>query len=235
MMRYKGDEAENDNSRPRLTRSQHMFRRIIHLISGTVVIYYLFPQDFFYLPNEIVLIVVVGVIPVIIEYLRLSNRIVIFGQRPHENEAVGSYAWSLWASMLIILIFPQSVAVPVIIIYSFADPVLSELRLWRKWSAFSFGFLFIWTMFMAFGFNLVLAAYGAIFMIIGESTELKGILRIRPELARLYEVERNARRWGFMFKTDDDGTTQVIPAIFLGLAYLFSPSAFPGPWLFPII
>ena len=231
----KRDENSVEGGRPRLTRGQHVFRRIIHLISGSVCIFYLFPEEVLFLPKEIVLILIVGVIPLLIEYFRLSKGLIIFGQRPHEDEAVGSYAWSLWASMFIILIFPQSVAVPVILIYSFADPILSELRVWRKWSAFSFGFLFIWIMFMAFGFNLVLAAYGAIFMIIGESTELKGILRIRPELAKLYEVENDAKKWGFKFKTDDDGTTQVIPAIFLGLAYLFSPTAFPGPWLFPLV
>jgi hypothetical protein len=233
-MRYGDPGSEIGSIRPRLTRSQHMFRRFIHLISGTIVVFYLFPDTVLYLPKEIILILIIGVIPFIIEYTRLSRGIALFGQRPHETEAVGSYAWSLWASLFIILIFPQSIAVPVILIYSFADPVLSELRVWRKWSAFSFGFLFIWIMFMAFGFNLVLAGYGAIFMIIGESTELKGILRIRPELAKLYKVERDAKKWDFKFKTDDDGTTQVIPAFFLGLAYLFSPSAFPGPWLFPL-
>ncbi len=231
-------EVENGNieglQTPRLSRGQHLFRRMIHLISGSVVVYYLFPDSVLFLPKEIVLILVIGLLPLIIEYIRLSRGAIIFGQRPHEYEAVGSYAWSLWASLFIILIFPQSIAVPVILIYSFADPVMSELRVWKKWSAFSFGFLFIWIMFMVFGFNIVLAAYGALFMIIGESTELKGILRVRPELAKLYEVENDIKKWIFKFKTDDDGTTQVIPALFLGLAYLFSPSSFPGPWLFPL-
>ncbi len=231
-------EVENGNieglQTPRLTRGQHLFRRMIHLISGSVVVYYLFPDRILFLPKGIVLILVIGLLPLIIEYIRLARGTIIFGQRPHENEAVGSYAWSLWASLFIILIFPQSIAVPVILIYSFADPVMSELRVWKKWSAFSFGFLFIWIMFMVFGFNIVLAAYGAIFMIIGESTELKGILRVRPEIAKLYEVENDVKKWIFKFKTDDDGTTQVIPALFLGLAYLFSPSSFPGPWLFPL-
>lgn len=220
--------------KPRLTRANHMLRRMIHLSSGLVVIYYLFPDSLMGLPREIWLITLLGVVPFTIEMIRINRSVRIPGQRPHEVKSVGSYAWSLWASMLIMLIMPQSVAVPVIIVYSFADPVLSELRVWKKWSTFTFGFIFIWIMFMAFGFDLMMAAYGAIFMIIGESTELKGVLRIRPEIAKLYEVEDDVNQWMFDFKTDDDGTTQVIPAIMLGIAYIMNPALFPGPWLFPI-
>jgi hypothetical protein len=223
-----------EDMRPRLNLGNHMFRRIIHLISGLVVVYYLFPHSLFNISREIWLMVILGILPLLIEYIRLTRGKLLPGQRSHETQSVGSYAWSLWASMAIMLVLPQQIAVPVILIYSLADPVLSELRAWRKWSAFPFGFIFIWLMFIAFGFNIVLAGYGAIFMIIGESTELKGVLRIRPELAKFYQVETNAKRWRFKFKTDDDGTTQVIPAIFLGIAYLASPSVFPGPWLYPL-
>lgn len=231
----RGHNREKDNGeRPRLTLEHHMFRRVIHLISGLVVSYYLFPERFLFLPREIWLIIILGFVPLIIELTRLRKGRHLPGQRPHENKHVGSYAWSLWASMILMLVMPQSIAVPVIIIYSFADPVLSELRTWKKWSVFPLGFVFIWLMFFAFGFNLVLAAYGALFMMIGESTELKGVLRIRPEIAKFYQVESDAEKWRLKFKTDDDGTTQVIPAIFLSIAYLASPSAFPGPWLFPL-
>jgi len=193
-----------------------MFRRTIHLITGLVVIYYLLPETPLGLPREIWLIILLGIFPFTIEMIRVTRSVRIPGQRPHEVKAVGSYAWSLWASMLIMLIMPQSVAVPVILVYSFADPVLSELRVWRKWSTFTFGFVFIWIMFVAFGFDLMMAAYGAIFMIIGESTE------------------EDVNKWMFDFKTDDDGTTQVIPAIMLGIAYIMNPGLFPDPWLYPI-
>ena len=228
------DSKRGNGQKPGLPLEHHMFRRGLHLMTGLVTVYYLVPETFFYLPRAIWLMIIIGFIPLLMEYFRLRFGKLLPGMRQHETQSVGSYAWSLWASMTLILVMPQSIAIPVIIIYSFADPVLSELRTWKKWSVFPLGFLFIWMMFFAFGFNLVLAAYGAFFMMVGESTEVLGVLRIRPELAKFYNVETDIRKWRFMFKTDDDGTTQVIPAIFLGIAYLASPSVFPGPWLFPI-
>jgi hypothetical protein len=234
MGRGRIDRKGVEVQKPRLSLGNHLFRRMIHLISGLVITYYIFPETFLLVPREIWLILILGFIPFIIEVTRLSRGKRLPGQRPHESDAIGSYAWALWASMVIMLFIPQQIAVPVILIYTLADPILSELRVWRKWSAFTFGFIFIWIMFLIFGFNLFLAAYGAIFMIIGESTELKGVLRIRPELTRLYRVEENAKNWRFKFKTDDNGTTQIIPSIFLGFAYLAYPEIFPGPWFYPL-
>jgi len=220
---------------PRLSLKDHMFRRGIHLVSGIVVIYYLFPERFFFFPRQFWLVICLGLIPMFMEYLRLKKGVLFLGQRPHEQKTVGAYAWSLWGSTAIMLILPQNVAVPVILIYQFADPIISVLRAWKKWSVFPVGFLSIWIMLLVFGFDPVLAGIAAITMMIGESTELKGVLRIRPEIIKLYNVKEHTDTWTFKFKSDDDGTTQLVPAFLLGLVYLLYPSAFPGPWLYPLI
>ncbi|HHD16284.1 MAG TPA: hypothetical protein ENK47_06200, partial [Euryarchaeota archaeon] len=111
---------------PRLSLKDHMFRRGIHLVSGIVVIYYLFPERFFFFPRQFWLVICLGLIPMFMEYLRLKKGVLFLGQRPHEQKTVGAYAWSLWGSTAIMLILPQNVAVPVILIYQFADPIISE-------------------------------------------------------------------------------------------------------------
>ena len=71
-------------------------------------------------------------------------------------------------------------------------------------------------------------------MIIGEALEIEGKIRFRPELLRLYRIERFNEKIVISFKTDDNATTQIVPALALGLVYIFYPEWFPGPWLFPL-
>lgn len=218
--------------RPRISFPSHIFRRLLHLLSPLLLIYYLFPDRLAGIPSPIILILVVGLVPLVIEVLRLKKGKVLFGQRPHEDRALGSYAWSLWSSLLIILVMPQQIALPTIIVYSFTDPILGEIRTWRKALVYPLGFVFTCIMFVLLGYNPLLAAYSTVFMLLGEAVELHGTLRVRPELMRIYGFK--GKEFAIGFKTDDDGTTQLVPALFLGLLYLIWPGVFPDPLFYPL-
>jgi hypothetical protein len=180
------------------------------------------------------LIFLLGVVPLIIEMIRIRRGRLLPGQREHEKRAVGSYAWALWASMAILLVMPQEIAVPVIIIYTLADPVIGEIRSWKKWLVIPLGLTFTIIMFIVFGYHPALAAYAAVFMVIGEALEIKGVLRLRPELYKLYWKSNFKEKYKLPFRTDDNASTQIVPALGLGLVYIFYPTWFPDPWLTPV-
>ncbi|MCU0798623.1 MAG: hypothetical protein MUC62_03000 [Candidatus Thermoplasmatota archaeon] len=221
-----------EDRRPRISLSSHLFRRGLHLLSPLLFLYYLFPYRMFGIPTWTVLVLITGVIPLVIEVFRLTRGKVLFGQRPHEERMLGSYAWSLWSSLLIMLVLPQQVALPIIVVYSFSDPIVGEIRIWKKDLVYPLGFIFTAFLFVLFGYNIFLACFAAGFMLLGEATELQGTLRLRPELVKFYGLKKGG--FSFGFKTDDDGTTQLVPALFLGLLYLFAPSVFPQPWFHPL-
>ncbi|MEA3557745.1 MAG: hypothetical protein U9R75_00665 [Candidatus Thermoplasmatota archaeon] len=228
------ENKRTEEVRYRISPQDHLLRRGLHLLSSLVVIYYLFPPTFFFLPMKFWLILLLGIVPFIIEIHRMKKGSIMIGQREYEKRAIGSYAWSLWTSAAIILVLPQEIGLPVILIYTLADPVIGEIRLWKKWLVLPLGGIFTSILFIAFGFNIFLAGFAALFMIVGEALEITGHIRSRPELLRLYKIESLNDNIGISFKTDDNATTQLVPALALGLVYIFYPGWFPGPWLFPL-
>lgn len=219
----------------RTTRRNHVIRRIIHLGSGSVVLFYLFPGQFLYLPMKLWLIILFGIIPLFIEIIRLKKGWLLPGQREHEKETLGSYAWALWASMAIMLVLPQVIALPVIIIYTLADPIIGEIRSWKKWLVVPIGLTFTTFLFIVFGYHPVLGVYAGGFMLIGEALEIVGTLRLRPELYKLYRNSNFSDNFLLPFKTDDNASTQLVPALALGLVYIFHTAWFPEPWLSPLL
>lgn len=225
---------ELDDVRFQYSAKDHLIRRCIHLFSGIVVVYYILPESILYLPAKFWLIFLFGFIPFMIEFLRTKKGSLFLGQREHEERRIGSWAWAIWTSGAIMLVLPQEIAVPVIVTYSVADPVIGEIRLWRKWLVWPLGGVFILAMFTAFGYPIYLGIFAAFFMVIGEALEIIGTFRLRPELFRLYSNAPFVENINIPFKTDDNATTQLVPALALGLVYLFYPSIFPGPWLYPL-
>jgi len=212
----------------------YLFRRGLHLANALFFLYYLIPDDMLIVTKKFYLVLIFAFIPLLLEIRRLRAKRVLFGQRDHESNTLGAYAWSLWASTIIILVLPQVIAVPVIMVYAFGDPLIGEIRLWRKNLVLPLGFLVIFFMFLVFRYNILLAGVGAIFMVIGEAVEMVGEVRIRPELLQFYGERIKIDLSRIIFKTDDDGTTQIVPAIALGLFYIYWPGIFPEPLFHPL-
>jgi len=223
----------NENIIYSISRKNHVLRRGIHLISGLVVIYYLFPDTFLYLPGKLWLIILLGLVPLLIELIRLRGGLLLFGQRGYEKTNIGSFAWALWASGALMLVLPQQIALPVILIYTVMDPVISEIRLWRKWLVLPVGGFITVILFVLFDYNILLAVYGSLFMVAGEATEIIGKIQFRPELFKIYRTSSFRENLMIPFKTDDNATTQILPGMALGSLYIFYPQWFPEPWFFP--
>lgn len=215
------------------TLGSYLFRRGLHLANVLFFVYYIIPDQVVFLPKRVGVIVLFMIIPLVVEMVRTRKGIVLLGQRLHEDRMPGSYAWSLWSTTLIILLLPQQIALPVIMIYAIGDPIIGEIRLWRKNLALPLGFIIIFLLFLPFGYGIIPGTVGSLFMVIGESIELLGEFRVRPELLRFYgKGESFLNR--IYFKTDDDATTQLIPALALGLLYVLWPGFFPEPLFWPL-
>ena len=100
---------------------------------------------------------------------------------------------------------------------------------------FPMGGLILTLMFMAFGYRPELAFVAGFSMVVGESLEAIGEIRIRPEIIHLYTRKMEGlEKLRVFFKTDDDFSTQFVPGLVLGFIYIYWPSLFPGPYFSPI-
>jgi hypothetical protein len=224
----------NGNIRYSISRKEHILRRTIHLTSGLVIIYYLFPRTFLFLPMKLWLIILLGLVPLLIEIIRLRGGLLLFGQRGFERTNIGSFAWALWASGALMIVFPQEIAVPVILVYTVMDPLIGEIRLWKKWLVLPLGGLITILLFLLFDYNILLAIFASVFLVAGEALEIIGRIRIRPELFNIYRISGFKENLEVQFKTDDNATIQILPAMALGLVYIFYPQWFPDPWFYPL-
>lgn len=233
-VRFKDVEADESRTRPRLTMRQHLFRRLLHLSISLSVLYYLFPETIGIVPRKAVIFCLFGVLPVVLELIRIKRKLLFMGQRPHEVNLPGSYLWSTWGALIMILVLPQSIVIPTIMIFSVSDPLLGEIRVWQKWLVLPLGFTFITLLYMLFGYPFYLAMVGGIFMVVGESVEAVGNFRIRPELVHLYTRKMKIDKVEIFFKTDDNFSTQLVPGFMLGFIFLSWPGIFPGDFFTPI-
>ena len=232
--RFEEVNTDETGNRPRLTMRQHLFRRLLHLSISLTIIYYLFPETIVFVPRKAIIFCLFGVLPAIIEFVRIRRGILLMGQRPHEVNIPGSYLWSTWGALIMILVLPQSIVIPTIMIFSVTDPMLGEIRIWRKWLVLPLGFTFITLLYILFGYPFYLAMVGGLFMVVGESVEATGKFRIRPELVHLYTKMRKIDKVEIFFKTDDNFTTQLVPGFILGFIYLSWPGIFPGDFFTPL-
>lgn len=107
-------------------------RRLFHVSMAVIpFIYYPFGNQigaFFHMSPYLFLLILL-VLVVILETLRLSFRITIFGQRNYEARQISALAWGT-ASIILVLLFspgPQY-SIPLIWSFAFGDPLLGELR-----------------------------------------------------------------------------------------------------------
>jgi dolichol kinase len=109
----------------------HWFRRAFHAFGSISVLYFLLPDTPLlvalkqYLPGMI-LIVAAG-----LEAYRANGAIRdedLFALRDYERRRVGSYLYFTMSMVILVYAFPQWIAVPCILIASFVDPVMGEVK-----------------------------------------------------------------------------------------------------------
>jgi dolichol kinase len=110
----------------------HWYRRVFHTFGASFLIYYLIPTNIewinigkFWIPIMILLFAL------ILEFLRIKGKIDsnhFFGLRMYEKNRVGSYLFFAVAIIILILFFPQQIALPCILCACLADPIMGEIR-----------------------------------------------------------------------------------------------------------
>ena len=110
----------------------HWYRRVFHTFGASFLVYYLVPSDEggigflkFWVPILILLFIL------ILEGLRIVGKISsnhFFGLRMYEEKRVGSYVFFGVAIFILLLFFPQHIAVHCILCACIADPLMGEIR-----------------------------------------------------------------------------------------------------------
>lgn len=195
------------------------YRRAFHTFAACFVAYYLIPENtgdllwVFITKRAVVSILICTVL--VVEILRLRGNIkteVFFGLRLYEQKRVCSYIYFGVGSSILLLFFPQAIAVPCILAAAITDPVMGELRrVAKKWVSIAFGAILSLGLFMLCNYGIVPAAFGATLVVAGELFSNKLI--------------------------DDDFLMQILPAIGLAIAAALLPGAsmIPDPFITPLV
>lgn len=110
----------------------HLLRRLLHLSCGLIpLIYYWSPFKMEYWVICMMLIVA------ILEAVRLVRGQVLYGQRSYETKRISSFAWTMFAIGLVLMLAPKigvhgaGIGVPLIWSLAVGDPLVGEARIMR--------------------------------------------------------------------------------------------------------
>lgn len=200
----------------------HWFRRVFHTFAASFLIFYLLPDDPWITTLKTFFAIAIVVFIIILEYLRIKGKIRtsnFFGLRVYEKKRPASYVYFGVALLILLLFFPQQIAIPCILCACFSDPLIGEMRQHHgKKEAYILGFLicmlFFLIMWHTAGISIMLLASitGATAAVIGEAKKF--------------------------WLIDDDFMIQILPAIILFLLWqglLFGGiNILPAELIFPI-
>jgi len=176
----------------------HLLRRLIHI--SMIFVPYLYYRhgvsvsNFFHLSPQDLLWILVALI-ILLELVRLSLGIQVFGQRKHEAKQISSFAWGSISLLLVLLWAPKALAYPIVVSWALGDPLIGEMR--------------------RFHFNVWYAVLIAVLFIAG-IWSLAGYWFATPwwwvVLMAPLTVAAERIRWKWI---DDNATMQLIPLFFI--------------------
>jgi dolichol kinase len=179
------------------------YRRAVHAFGASFLVYYLVPSTM----NSIKISIVIILISIfgLIEVTRIKKLINLFGIRDYEANRFGSYIYFGIGTAILLIFFPQQIAIPSILCGAYADPAVGEMR--RRFGgrrAYLLMFLLSFALFFIVWHS---APFPSFFLIpaIGEVGAMVG--------------EMENFRW-----IDDDLLIQLIPAILIGIIYVIASS-----------
>ena len=203
----------------------HWYRRVFHTFGASFILYYMLPDLYWINILKIWIPVLLLIFIFILEYMRINDKIdsnYFFGLRLYEKKRIGSYLFFGIAVFILLLFFPQQIAVPCILCASIADPIMGEVRLrFGTKKVYFVGFLICMLLFFITWYKAdllivcIVSLVGASGAVIGETKKLKFV--------------------------DDDFMIQMVPAILLLIIWFFAgylglglpdPVIHPGvlPW-----
>lgn len=204
----------------------HWYRRVFHAFGASFLCYYMLPDvDLINLIKFWVPLLII-IFAVLLESFRLKGIISsdhFFALRAYEKNRAGSYLFFGVAVLILLLFFPQQIAISCILCGCFADPIIGEsrFRFGKKWAGV-IGFLICIIIFMI---SFYKADIWIIFLvsIVGSSGAVIG------EMKKFWWI-------------DDDFMIQILPAVLvliilfvltnIGIDFSFQQIIFPGdmPW-----
>lgn len=110
----------------------HWVRRLIHMMMAPIIVaYFLWGHAVagcFGITRSAMITLVVIVICVL-EGIRLSRGMVMFGQRDYEKRQVSAFAWGGLSMGLVCLFAPSpATAIPIVFTCALSDPLMGEMR-----------------------------------------------------------------------------------------------------------
>ena len=157
---------------------EQIYRRFNHTAAACFIIFFLFPQKILGL-ERIYLVIILWIIIIVIEYLRLNNKVNLLGMRDYEKDRVAGFVWFASGTFIIlgfteIGAFPQSLAVATIIMAAYTDPVIGEAnqKLGGNWGI-GLGFICSFAIYQLIVGVIFYSILGALIAVIAEKPRLK--------------------------------------------------------------
>jgi len=157
---------------------EQIYRRFNHTAAACFIIFFLFPQKILGL-DRIYLAIILWAIILVIEYLRLNNKVNLLGMRDYEKDRVAGFVWFASGTFIIFGFtemgaFPQSIAIATIIMAAYTDPVIGEAnrKLGGNWGI-GLGLLCSFLIYQLIIGVLFYSIMGALIAVIAEKPRLK--------------------------------------------------------------
>ncbi|HEV2166748.1 MAG TPA: hypothetical protein VGS23_07245, partial [Thermoplasmata archaeon] len=108
---------------------ERIWRRCLHVLGAGVLVYYIVPPGFFrVVPNPVALLLALLMV-LLLDALRLRGHVELPTIRPFERSRLASFAYFAIGLVLAVLLFPEAIAVAVVLGTALVDPLIGELRL----------------------------------------------------------------------------------------------------------
>lgn len=198
----------------------HWYRRVFHTFGASFLVYYMLPDVEWMKLLKFCIPLLIVIFAFVLEYLRIKRKIDsshFFGLRMYEKNRVGSYLFFGVAVLILLLFFPQQIAIPCILCACLADPIMGEVRhRFGKKNVYIIGFLVCMFFFAATWYKaaiwmmLLVSIVGAAGAVIGETKKF----------------------WWL----DDDFMIQMVPAVLLLIIWIIAPYVgfgHPDPIIYP--
>ena len=107
----------------------YWFRRSAHVFATTFISYYFLPDSGYIGILKRIIVLSLLIIFIVFDIARLKRkRYRLTGLRDYEENRIGSYVYFGIGTSILLLFFPQQIAIPCIVSAALADPVAGELR-----------------------------------------------------------------------------------------------------------
>lgn len=105
-----------------------VWRRVVHTFGATVLVYYVFPNNFFVVAPKADILLALLALVIALEVLRHTVGLQLPTIRPYEDGRVASFVFYSVALVIAVLLFPLPIGAAVVLGTAIVDPVAGELR-----------------------------------------------------------------------------------------------------------